>query len=90
MHERLTAGDRDHRRARLLDRGERLLDRHPLLEDVVGVLDLPAERACEVALEERLELDEQRELVVLAQALLQQVLPDGQALAKRDAHDPDH
>src|SRR5439155_16639296 len=40
--------------------------------------------------EERLELDEQRELVVLAQALLQQVLPDGQALAKRDAHDPDH
>ena len=50
----------------LLDRRERLVDRHPLLEDVLRVLDLPAERAREVALEERLELDEQRELVARA------------------------
>ena len=86
MHERLAAGDRDHRRARLLDRVERLLHRHPLLEDLLRVLDLPAERAREIALEERLELDEQRELVVPLDALLREVARDGDALAERDAH----
>jgi hypothetical protein len=84
MHERLAAGDRHHRRARLFDRRKRLLDRHPLLEDVLRVLDLPAERAGEVALEERLELDEQRELLDAPQLLLGQVARDPQRLAKRD------
>src|SRR5581483_6597758 len=41
---------------------------------------------CEVALEERLELDEERKLLVAAQALLQQVLADRHLLLERDAH----
>jgi hypothetical protein len=32
VHQRLAAGDRHHRGAALLDRGDRLLHRHPLLE----------------------------------------------------------
>jgi SAM-dependent methyltransferase len=48
------------RRTRVFgDRVQRLLDRHPLLEDVLAVLDLVPERAGEAALEERLELDEE-------------------------------
>jgi hypothetical protein len=50
------------------------------------VLDLPAERAGEVALEERLELDEQRELLVALQLPLHQIAADGDALAKWNAH----
>ena len=68
VHERLTAGNRHHRRAGLVDRVERLLHGHALLEDLLRVLDLPAERAREIALEERLELDEQRELLVALDA----------------------
>ncbi len=38
VHQRLAAGDGHHRRARLLARGQGLLDRHPLLEDLVRLL----------------------------------------------------
>ena len=62
VDQRLAAGDRDHRRAALLDRADRLLDGHPPAQLVLGVLDLAAARAGEVALEQRLELDDQREL----------------------------
>src|SRR5581483_12281276 len=41
---------------------------------------------CEVALEERLELDEERKLLVAAQALLEQVLADRHLLPERNAH----
>ena len=81
VHQRLAAGDGHHRRAALLDRGQRLLDRHPLLEDVVRLLDLAAARALQVAREQRLELDEQRELLVSGQLLAHQVGADAQALA---------
>ena len=60
----------------LLDRADRLLDRHALLEQRRGLLDLAAARALEVAGEQRLELDEQRELVAPAQLLLEQVGPE--------------
>ena len=42
VHQRLAAGDRDHRGAALLDRADGLLDRHALLEHVDRLLDLPA------------------------------------------------
>ena len=61
VDQRLAAGDRDHRRAALLDRGDRVLDRHPPAQQLVGLLDLAAARAREVALVQRLELDQQRE-----------------------------
>ena len=86
VHERLAARDRHHRRAALLDRRERLLDRHPLLEDVLRVLDLPAERAGEIALEERLQLDQQRELLVTLDLLLGEITARPELLAERHGH----
>ena len=44
VDQRLAAGDRDHRRAALLDRADRLLDRHPPAQLVLGMLDLAAAR----------------------------------------------
>src|SRR5215472_17583798 len=87
MHERLTAGIRNHRRTALVDRSERLLDRHPLLQQACGLLNLAAARALEVAGEQRLQLNEQRELVFAAKPLPHQVGPDAQALAQWHAHD---
>jgi hypothetical protein len=51
---------------------------------VLRVLDLPAERAGQVALEQRLQLDEERELLDALQLLLGEVARDPQRLAKRD------
>ncbi len=42
VHQRLTTGDRHHRRAALLHRGHGVLDAHPLLENGRRVLDLAA------------------------------------------------
>ena len=81
MDERLAARDRHHRRAGLLDRGNRGVDRHPLLEDVIGVLDLPAERAGQVALVERLQLDEERELLDARELLLREIRADPDGLS---------
>ena len=84
VDQRLAAGDRDHRRAALLDRSDRLLDRHAPAQLVLGVLDLAAARAGEVALEQRLELDDQRKLLAFREALAHQV--DAHARALSDLH----
>ena len=63
VHQRLAAGDGDHRRAALLDRADRLLDRHALLEQRGRLRDLAAAGALEIAGEQRLQLDQQRELL---------------------------
>jgi hypothetical protein len=55
---------------------------------VFGVLDLPAERAGEVALKERLELDQERELVDALELLLGEVAGNTKRLAKRDRQLP--
>ena len=49
VHQRLAARDRDHGGAALLHRGDRPLDRHPLTQQVRGLLDLAAPVALEVA-----------------------------------------
>ncbi|MDX6415051.1 MAG: hypothetical protein QOH23_2461 [Gaiellaceae bacterium] len=81
MDERLAARDRHHWRAGLLDRPDRHVDRHPLLEDVVWVLDLPAERAGQIALVERLQLDEERELLPALELLLGEIRADPNGLS---------
>ena len=86
VHQRLAAGDRDHRRVGLLDRRDRLLDGHPLLEDARRLLDLPAAIALEVAGEQRLKLDQQRELLIAGQLLLHQVCPDAHADSQWHRH----
>src|SRR5262249_53955631 len=59
---------------------------HALLEDLLRVLDLPAERAREIALEERLEFHQERELVVALDPLLREIARDRDALTEGDAH----
>ena len=60
MHQRLAAGDRNHRRAAFLDRLEALLRRQVHLQDVGGILNLAASRAGQVAAEQRLQHEHQR------------------------------
>src|SRR5215469_2601403 len=86
VHERLAARDRHHGSPALLHGGERLLNRHPLLQHAGRLLDLAAARAFEVAGEQGLQLDDQRELLVAAQFLAHQVAPHPKALAQRHAH----
>ena len=89
VHQRLAAGDRHHRRAALVDGVDRLLDRHPLLEQRCRLLDLAAAGALEVAGEQRLELDQQRELVGPLELLLHQVGAEADALAQGHGHGQD-
>src|SRR5919204_2586050 len=86
MNQGLSTGDRDHRRAALLDRAERLVHGHPAAQHMVGVLDLAAARAGEVALVERLELDQQRELLPPAKPLAQEIGRGPNALPEGNRH----
>ncbi len=64
VDQRLAAGDRDHRCAALFDRGDALLDREALRRMSVGMLDLSAAGAGQIALQQRLELEHQRVLLL--------------------------
>src|SRR5689334_9585692 len=88
MHHRLAACDRDHRSAAFLDRGDRLLDRHPLTQHVVRLLDLAAAVALEIAGEQRFELDDERELLAAADLVREQVPADSHFLAHWYGHQP--
>jgi hypothetical protein len=76
VHKRLTAGDRNHRRAALFDGGDRLLDWHALLQHRSGMLNLATARALEVAGEQGLQLHDQRVLLDPFDLLLHQVRPE--------------
>jgi hypothetical protein len=86
MDQRLAAGDRDHGRAALFDRRHRTVHRHALLQDVRGVLDLAAAGAREVAREQRLQFDQQREPLSAGQLLLDQVGPHTNLLPRAHRH----
>ena len=73
VEERLPAGDRDHRRTALVDRGEALVDGELATEDVGGVLDLSASGAREVAPVEGLEHEDERVARAAPEALAQDV-----------------
>ena len=86
VNQRLAAGDRDHRRTALLNRTDRLLDRHALAQHMLGLLDLAAAGARQVALEQRLELHDQRKLLAAGQALTRQIPTHPRALPYRNRH----
>src|SRR5436190_2742284 len=88
MDQRLAARDRDHWRAALLDRPDRLVDWHPPAKDVVGMLDLAAAGAREVALIQRLELHEEGEFLPPGQALPGEVRRGPEALSQWNCHTP--
>ncbi len=60
VQKRLAAGHDDDGRAAFVDRGERVLDRNALVEDRVGIIDLAAARASQIATEQRLQHQDQR------------------------------
>ena len=86
VHERLAAGDRDHRRAALFDRRDALFHAQPLAQDLVGVLNLAAAGAREVALKQRLELEDERILLLAFELLAGDVFRDGDLLLEGHAH----
>src|SRR6185437_3519173 len=86
VHERLAAGDRHHRRAALLHGVDALLDREPPAQDGIRMLDLAATGAGEVALIQRLELEDERELPTALEALAQHVRRDRHALPQGYCH----
>src|SRR6185437_7822991 len=55
MEQGLAAGDRDNGCAAFIDRFEALLNAEALIEDRIGIIDLAATGASEVAAEQRLE-----------------------------------
>ncbi len=67
VDERLAARDGHHRRAAFIDRLQRVLDAHPLLQDLLRIVDLAAAGAGQIALEQRLQHQHQRIALVTAQ-----------------------
>ena len=86
VQQRLATGNRDHGGAGLLNCSHRLLDTHPLAQDLRRVLNLSAPVAREVAGEERLQLHNERELLAPSQLLTSHVRADLDALAQWDSH----
>ncbi len=86
MQKRLTAGDRDHGRAALIDRGERVGDRKALVQNFVRVVDLPAAGTGEVATKQRLQHQHERIALAANQMLLHDIGADAQHLVHRDGH----
>ena len=60
MDQRFATGDADHRRAAFLDRVEALLRGKTFIENVIGILNLAATGAGQVAAEEGLKHQDER------------------------------
>src|SRR5690606_28345895 len=86
VNQRLAARDRHHRRSALVDGAQRVLDAHALLQRVGGIVDLAATRAGEVALEQRLEHQDQRIALHALQLLLEDVARYPVRLYEWNAH----
>ena len=76
VDERLAAGDGDHRRAALVDGVEAFLYRKSLVQDRVGIVDLAAPEAGEIAAEQRLQHQHERVALAPREALLEYVRAD--------------
>jgi hypothetical protein len=83
---RFAARDRDDRRAALIDRGHALVVRQPLVQDLVGIVDLAAAGAGEIAAEQGLEHQHQRIALAAHQLLLDEIAADADFLQERYGH----
>ena len=86
MDKRLTARDRDHRRAAFVDRLQALRDAEALVEDLVGIIDLAAAGAGQIAAEQRLQHQHQRITLAPRQMLADDIAADVGLLQQRNAH----
>ncbi len=73
MHQRLAAGNGNHRRAAFIDGLEALFPRQFLLQNMRRVLDLAAAGAGQIAAEERLQHQHERIALAPFQLLFQDV-----------------
>src|SRR5205823_13794990 len=86
VDQRLAARDRDHRRSALFGSIPTLLRRHAAIEDGIGIVDLAATGARQIAAKQRLQ--HQHEWITFAakQLLLEHVRADTQLLVERNSH----
>jgi len=80
VQKRLAAGDRHDRRAAFVDRLETFVDRESLIQDLVGIIDLAASRASEVAAEQRFQHQHERIAPPACKLLLDDVCADARFL----------
>ena len=76
VQQRFAAGDGNHGRAALVDRAHAFVVAEALVQDLVGIVDLAAARAGEVAAEQRLEHQHERIAPRPAQMLLHHIGAD--------------
>src|SRR5262245_19756575 len=86
MDQRLAPGNGYHRRAAFVGGVEALLDRQPSVEDRIGIVDLAAADASEVAAKQRLQHEHKRVAFTPRQLLLEDVGANAHFLEKRDLH----
>src|SRR5580698_5328789 len=84
VDERLATRDGDHRGSALVDGAQSVLDTHPLLQNLLRVIDLAATGAGQVALEERLQHQDQRITLHTAQLAAGDVAPNTICLDQRN------
>ena len=87
VEQRLAAGDDDDRRAAFIDRLEAFRDAEALIEDRVGIIDLAAAGARQVAAKQRLEHEHQRVASASRQLLADDVGADARLLQEGYRHD---
>src|SRR5262245_28536164 len=86
VDQRLAPGNGDHRSAALVGGVEALLDRQPAIENGIGIVDLAASDARQIAPKQRLEHEHERIAVSPQQFLLEDIGADAHFLKKRDSH----
>ena len=86
VNEWLTAGNGHDGRAAFVNGIECVRDTHPLLQDLLWIVDLAAAGAGEVALEKRLQHEDQRIAFLAAQLTAGKIPPDAVHLKKWNTH----
>ena len=88
VQQRLAAGDRNGGRAALVDRGHASLVAQPLVQDLVGIVDLAAAGAGQVAAEQGLQHQHQRIAFAAREMLADDVGADASSPGQGNAHAP--
>jgi hypothetical protein len=86
VDQRLAAGNGYHRRTALVGGVEALLDRQTAVEDRIGIVNLAAANASEVATKQRLQHEHERVAFSPQEFLLEDVGANAHFLEKRDSH----
>ena len=86
VNQRLAARNRHHGRAAFIDGVETFLDREPAIENRIGIVDLAASEAGEIAAKQRLQHQHERIAFAPQQLLLENIGADANFLEERNLH----